>query len=209
MARSDEQTDLRGLEALALGQGGYFDRRDAQSHGITDSLLRYHTQTGRFERVLPGVYRLPVAPIDPYDEYLLAWIWTNYRGAVSHESALALYDLADILPTRIHVTVPRPFHRTSAPFQVHLAPLPEAEVRTYNGVRVTTPARAIADAAATGTDPTQIHKAVQEALDRGLVDPDMVRAATARRPNQYRRNVRGLIEEALSSATVGTRQDAI
>lgn len=200
-----KQTDLSGLEALALAQGGYFDRRDAHEYGITDSLLRYHTRTGRFERILPGVYRLRAAPISPYDEYLLAWVWTNYRGAISHESALALYDLGDILPTRVHVTVPRPFHRTSAPFQVHLAPLPEEGVQTYKGVRVTTPARAIIDAAATGTDPTQIHKVVREALERGLVDPSTLRAAAVRRPNQYRRDVRRLIEEALSSATAGAR----
>jgi predicted transcriptional regulator of viral defense system len=156
MQASSRRTDLAGLEALALGQGGYFDRRDAHDYGITDHLLGYHTRTGRFERVLPGVYRLRAAPLSPQDEYLLAWVWTNYRGAISHESAVALYDLADILPTRVHVTVPRPFHRTSAPFQVHLAPLPEEEVQTYNGVQVTVPARAIVDAAATGTDPTQI-----------------------------------------------------
>lgn len=205
MATLTKQTDLAGLEARALEQGGYFDRRDAHGHGIADSLLRYHTRRGRFERVLPGVYRLRVAPISPYDEYLLAWVWTNYRGAISHESALALYELCDVLPTRVHVTVPRPFHRTSAPFQVHLAPLPDDEVQVYNGVRVTTPARAIVDSAATGTDPTQVHKAVREALDRGLVDPDELRSAAARHPNQYRRDVRRLIEGALAHAAIRTR----
>ncbi len=101
--------------------------------------------------------------------------------------------------------MPRPFHRTSAPFQVHLAPLPGEEVQSYNGVRVTTPARAIIDAAATGTDPPQIHKAVREALERGVANPAALRAAAVRRPNQYRRNVRRLIEEALSRATGGAR----
>ena len=201
MAKPASRTDLRGLEALTLGQGGYFDRRDALDFGINDSLLSYHTQTGRFERILPGVYRLPVAPISPIDEYLLAWVWTNYRGAISHESALALYGLADVLPARVHLTVPRPFHRTTAPFQVHLAPLPDDEVLDYRGVRVTTPARSIVDAAATGTDPTQIHKAVRDALDRGLVEPNALRAAAVRRPNQHRRDIRRLIEEALSDAT--------
>ena len=43
----------------------------------------------RFERVLPGVYRLRAAPISPYDEYLLAWVWTNYRGAISHDGLTA------------------------------------------------------------------------------------------------------------------------
>lgn len=205
MRKLASRSDLRGLEALALGQGGYFDRRDALAHGIDDSLLTYHTRTGRFERVLPGVYRLPVAPISPIDEYLLAWVWTNYRGAISHESALALFDLADVLPARIHVTVPRPFHRTTAPFQVHLAPLPPDEVRDYRGIRVTTPARSIVDAAATGTDPTQIHKAVRDALNRGLVERNALRAAAVRRPNQHRRDVRRLIEEALSGATTRAR----
>jgi predicted transcriptional regulator of viral defense system len=205
MPNSAKRADLAGLVAFALGQGGYFDRHDAHDYGMTDSLLGYHTRTGRFERVLPGVYRLRAAPMSPHDEYLLAWVWTNYRGAISHESALALYDLADILPTRVHVTVPRPFHRTSAPFQVHLAPLHEEEVQTYNGVRVTSPARAIVEAAATGTDPSQIHKAVREALERGLVHPATLRAAAVRRPNQHRRDVGRLIEEALSRATTGAR----
>ncbi|HXT35919.1 MAG TPA: type IV toxin-antitoxin system AbiEi family antitoxin domain-containing protein [Chloroflexota bacterium] len=195
-----KKTDLSGLEAHALGQGGYFDRRDARSYGMTDPLLRHHTATGRFERILPGVYRLRVAPVSPFDDYLLAWVWTNYRGAISHESALALYDLADILPTRVHITVPRPFHRISAPFHVHLAPLPPEEVRMYNGVSVTTPARAIIDAAATGTDPSQIHKAVRDARNRGLLTPEILRAANMRHANQYQRNVRQLIEEALSDA---------
>lgn len=202
------QSALRGLEAFALGQGGLFDRRDALDCGITDSSLGYHTRTGRFERVLPGVYRLRATPLSPHDEYLLAWVWTNYRGAISHESALALYDLADVLPTRVHVTVPRPFHRTSAPFRVHLAPLPEDEVRMYNGVRVTAPARAIVDAAASGTDPTQVHKAVRDALTRGLVEPDALHAAARRHPNQHRRDVRRLIEEAIRGASQGTRPDA-
>jgi predicted transcriptional regulator of viral defense system len=163
-------------------------------------VLGYHTGTGRFERILPGVYQLTAAPISPYDEYFLAWVWTNDRGAISHESALPLYGLSDVLPTRVHVTVPRPFHRTSAPFRVHLAPLPPKVVRPYNGVRVTAPARSIVDAAASGTDPTQVHKAVREALARGPIEPDAIRAAARRRPNQHVRNVRQLIEEALAGA---------
>jgi predicted transcriptional regulator of viral defense system len=205
MSSPAKQADLRGLEAFALAQGGYFNRHDAHAHGITDTLLSYHTQTGRFERILPGVYRLRAAPISPCDEYLLAWVWTNYRGAISHESALALYDLADILPARVHITVPRPFHRTSAPFQVHLARLPPEEIQLYKGVCVTTPARAIVDAAATGTDPAQIHKAIQQAIERGLVDASTLRAAAIRHPNQHQRDVRRLIEEALSHAIEGAR----
>lgn len=198
--RGPKQTNLIGLETLALEQRGYFNRRDAEEYGLGDSLLRYHTQAGRFERILPGVYRLRTAPVSPDDEYTLAWIWTNYRGAISHESALSLYDLGDILPNRVHITVPRPFHRTSAPFAVHLSPLPEVDVQDYNGVKVTTPARSIVDAASTGTDPTQIHKVIHQALARGLVNAPTLQAAAARRGSRYRRNVRQLVEEAVAGA---------
>jgi predicted transcriptional regulator of viral defense system len=208
MRVSPGRPDLFGLETLALSQGGYFARSDALEYGLTDQILHYHTQRGRFERVLTGVYRLRTSPISQYDEFILAWVWTNYRGAISHESALALYDLSDVLPTKVHLTVQRPFHRTTAPFRIHLASLPDGEVRMYNGVRVTSPARSIVDAAATGTDPTQIYKAVQDGLARGLIDPDSLLTAGKRQPNQHVRNVRYLIQEALSSAAAETRPDA-
>jgi predicted transcriptional regulator of viral defense system len=200
MVSAPTRHDLEGLWAFALGQGGYFDRRDALSFGVSDHTLQHHAAAGRVERVFPGVYRLRIAPISPVDDYLQAWVWTNYRGAISHESALALYDLADMLPTKVHVTVPRPFHRTSAPFQVHLGPLPEHEVQQYSGVRVTAPARSIVDAAAWGGDPTQIVKAVHEAMARGITTAAALRSASTRRPNQYRHNVHQLIEQALTDA---------
>ena len=201
MGTEKRRPDLAGLEAFALGQGGYFDRADAHRHGLGDRMLHHHTRTGRFERVFPGVYRLAIAPLSPRDEYLLAWVWTNYRGALSHESALALYELSDVVPGRVHVTVPRGFHRTTAPFRVHTAPLPDEDVQLHDGVAVTTPARSIVDAAASGTDPSQVHRAVREALERALTSPEKLRAAAARRGfNRHRRDVRPLIEAALSRA---------
>lgn len=122
MAGSTKKIDRAELETMALAQGGYFDRGDARAHGVGDALLTYHVKTGRFERSFPGVYRLSTAPLSQRDEYLLAWVWTNYRGAISHESALALYELSDVMPDQVHVTVPRGFHRGSAPFRVHLSP---------------------------------------------------------------------------------------
>src|SRR5690348_2828641 len=97
-------TDLRNLESLALRHGGYFDRADALAHGVNDRLLAYHTATGRFDRELSGVYRLSYAPLYMLDDYWRAWVWSNYRGAISHESALLLYDLSDVLPSKVHLT---------------------------------------------------------------------------------------------------------
>lgn len=195
------RTDLPGLEALALNQGGYFDRGDALARGLKDDLIHHHVASGRFERVFPGVYRLRTAPIHPNDQYLQAWVWTNYRGAISHESALAVHDLSDVIPNRVHVTVPGRFHRTTAPVIVHLSGLPEDEVETRDGFRVTTPARSIIDAAFGGTDPRQVQRAVREALDRAVATPEEIGTALDRSGyRRHRQDVRWLIANAVGAA---------
>src|SRR5258708_13309048 len=98
--------DLPALEERALSQGGYFDRGDAHSYGLSDRVLTYHVGTGRFERVFPGVYRLRTAPLAPNDHFIQAWAWSNYRGPISHETALALFRLSPVTPTHMHLTVP-------------------------------------------------------------------------------------------------------
>ena len=193
--------DLAALETLALQQGGYFDRQDAQTHGVGDRLLHYHVRTGRFERCFPGVYRLSRAPITQHDDLLQALVWTNYRGAISHESALALYGLGDVMPTRVHLTVPPDFRRTTSPYVLHRSTLAPDEVTDYDGIRVTTPARSIADAAAAGMDPEQVVKAVQQGLERALVDHGQLLTIAQRPRYRNRRTTLPLIEDALHRAT--------
>ncbi len=201
MMRRSKRTDLRGLESLALAQGGYFDRRSAARYGISGPLLSYHARTGRFERVAPGVYRLHVAPVDPRDELFLAWVWSNHRGAISHESALALYGLSDVMPSRIHLTVPPDFRRQRLPgFHLHRSRLRADEVVVHEGICVTVPSRAIVESASDGTDPEQIQTTVRQALDRGLVNPEQLSAAARRPGYRYRRTVRPLIDAAASRA---------
>jgi predicted transcriptional regulator of viral defense system len=200
MEEQRSRTDYQGLEAMALSQGGYFDRADAQAHSIGDRLLHYYVQIGRFERVFPGVYRMVVAPISPHDDLLQAWVWSNYRGAISHSSALALYGLSDVMPGRVEIVVPHGFRRQTGHFQVYHSDLMEDEVRLYEGICVTTPARSIVDAAAAGTGPEQIHLAVSQAVERGLANPAQLREAAKRPHYRNRRAVVPLIERALVDA---------
>lgn len=202
MERAAKATDLPGLEELALQQGGYFRREDAHAHGVSDRLLSYHTRTGRFERVLPAVFRLRSAPVSPNDDILLAWVWSRYRGAISHDSALALYGLTDLMPTRVHLSVPPEERRRSDLFVLHRAGLTAGDIAPYEGVRATRPARAIVEAAADGADPDQIHRAIHQALGRALMTSEQLRAAALRARHRNRRAVQRLIEEALRNAAV-------
>lgn len=188
-------------EALALAQGGYFDRADALACGLSDRTLHHHVHSGRFERVYPGVYRLAIAPVAPQDDFWLALVWTNQRGAISHASALTLYDLSDVMPGRVHLTVPPDFRRNPPPsYALHLSRLTEDEVAEREGLRVTTPARTIVDAASGGTDPEQVEKAIRQAVDRALVTPEQLRAGASRAGYRHRRSVLPLVEGVLTRA---------
>ena len=70
----------------------------------------------------------------------------------------------------------------------------------YDGVRVTTPARSIVDAAAAGTDPEQVVKAVQQGHERALFDQGRLLAVAQRPRYRNRRTTLPLIEDALHRA---------
>jgi len=203
MDATQERSNVAGLEALALRQSGYFDRGDALAHHLSDRALSYHVQTGRFERVFPGVFRLRNAPYSPHDDLWRAWVWTNYRGAIARESALAFYGLSDVMPSQVQLTAPPAFNRrVPAEFAVQRARLTRDDLTVRDGIAVTTPARSIIDAAAAGADPAQIQRAVHEALQRGLVAVADLRSEANRSRYRHSYNVRRQIAAAIRSASV-------
>ncbi|WP_228565192.1 hypothetical protein [Myxococcus sp. AB036A] len=34
------------------------------------------------------------------------WLWSEQQGVFSHQTALALHNLSDVLPHRVHLTLP-------------------------------------------------------------------------------------------------------
>ena len=89
---------------------------------------------------------------------------------MSHESALQVYELSDVLPDATHVVVPKRF-RKKPPHGVvlHRADLAEGDVRERDGYRITTPLRTLLDVAATFLNLEHLQAATNEALERRLV----------------------------------------
>ena len=106
------------------------------------------------------------------------------------------------MPVRIQLTVPLTFRRSGSAFDLHWSQLSQDETAMYDGVRVTTPARSIVDATASGTGPEQIEKAVRQALKRALLTPALLRAAAGRARYRNRRVVQPLIERAITNASL-------
>ena len=52
-------------------------------------------------------YRLSRFPPSRFEDLFVAWLKCGPKSAISHESALAIYDLSDVLPAEVHITVPR------------------------------------------------------------------------------------------------------
>jgi predicted transcriptional regulator of viral defense system len=188
------------LYELAEQQAGYFRAEQAVDAGIDHSLLRKHARPGgRFEPVDRGLYRLRRFPASPHEHVVAAWVAIGPPAVVSHESALEIHDLSDAIPTSVHLTLPREYRgRRSKRARLHFTqrPLESRDVRTINGLPVTSPERSIADALEAGSQPEQIELAIRQALDRGLTTPGRLRSNVQGRP----RRVRDLIERAAATA---------
>lgn len=193
--------DHDGLYQVAESQAGYFSAGQAIAAGMDRSTLRHHARPGgRYERVRRGLYRLRHFPSSPHEHIVAAWLGLRGAEAVaSHESALELYELSDVIPTAIHVSLPRTKRgqRPRVGVRVHTLERPPApsEVRFVHGVPVTTPERSIVDSLEAGTQPEQIEMAIRQALERGLTTPRRLRAAAEGRSGR----VRGFIERTLSA----------
>lgn len=169
------------LYQFAEMQAGHFTTAQARAAGFSHALLSYHVHTGLFERICHGVYRLKRFPASPHEDLFIAWLRAGNHAVISHDSALALYDLSDLLPNEVHLTVARTASRRHPGLRLHTNRLEPADVTYYAGLPVTTVPRTIADVAASGLSEELIHQAIQEALRRGLMTTSQLHTAASRR----------------------------
>jgi predicted transcriptional regulator of viral defense system len=155
------------LFELAERHGGYFTTQDALDVSISNRVLTHLISRGVLERVAHGIYRLVAYPDHPHADMLVATLWTGAGSAVSHESALAVYNLAQAAPPVLHVTVPRPFRGQRPGVRIHLADLKEGSTRVRDDVPVTSIERTLLDVARS-SDRSLVREAVHESLERGL-----------------------------------------
>ena len=192
------EPDLTILFQIASGQMGHFTSDQAHDVGVSRSLLHHHTRSGRFERVHRGVYRFRDFPSTPREEVTAAWLAVGKDASVvSHESALDLLDLTDIIPYRIDLTIPRSRRYLRAPKDVTLhtttRPISPNGTTIREGIRITNATRTIVDVTESGLSEEHVQRAVDEALHIGLSAPNLLRNEAADRSQR----VRDVIERAI------------
>jgi predicted transcriptional regulator of viral defense system len=180
----DVKPDIRGLEAEAYQQSGYFTVDQARKHGVSRQLLNHHLRQGRFERVQRGLYHVTGFPSSQYDDIREKWMAVGMGKAVlSHESALALLDLSDNIPDKVHLLVPRRHRGLRRPSSVVIHTHPDDEKLSTvwrDAMPVTAPARTLVDIA-DKLQPEQAAMAAREALRLGLLTRRQLEQEAARR----------------------------
>lgn len=199
-----------GLFETANRQVGYFTAKQASEAGYGYRLQHYHRERGHWIPVGHGLFRLSRYPEGENEDLVRLSLWSRNRegepqAVASHETALRLYGLSDLMPGKVHLSVPKDFRkRPPRGVVLHKSDLTDGDVETWNGFKVTTPLRTILDVARSReTSPEHLDSAVREALIRGLVRRKLLQKELSRLEDDERRRV---TEEAISEAydLVGT-----
>jgi predicted transcriptional regulator of viral defense system len=192
--RRDLRRQLLGLAAI---QSGYFTAAHAKRIGYSYQAQKYHADAGNWVRIDRGLYRLPEWPVGQHDHFVRWALWSHGRAVVSHESALSVYDLGDVNPAVIHITVPPGFAQKHGDHvAIHKGDLPDTDVGGFEGFRVTTPLRTLFDVAAASASQEVVDRAVTDALREGVVS----RRQLLRRADDFGPSAALLIERALNAA---------
>ncbi|MCP4898772.1 MAG: hypothetical protein GY906_17515, partial [bacterium] len=194
------QQNTRRLYQTAATQSGYFTSSQARQAGYAYSQQHYHVSRGNWLRVGRGIFRLCNFPPGEREDLVRWSLWSrNQKGmpqaVVSHDTALAVHALSDVMPARVHLTVPPGFRKKTPPGCVlHTNNLDPEHVESQAGYQVTTPLRTLLDVANSPLSQEHLGKAVSDALERGLIR----RRALANAPCSP--TARSRLDQALAAA---------
>ena len=187
MRKLSPSENQKRLYELAESQGGYFTSKQAESLGYLANKRTYHVGAGNWIRESRGIYRLALFPKPERPDLIIWWLWSrnragNPQGVYSHQTALSLHELTDLMPARIEMTVPKKFRR-GAPIprvlRLHHADLRRDEIEKVHVVPVTTPLRAILDLWHSEEVPRDVlQDALKEATRLGKVTRKQIQAAS-------------------------------
>ncbi|TVQ77604.1 MAG: hypothetical protein EA369_08850 [Bradymonadales bacterium] len=167
------------LYEIAASQEGYFTPKQAEACGYSKYNHPYHVTKGAWVREGRGIYRLKLFPTDQVRGQLVRYsLWSRGaddkpQGVYSHETALSIYELSDLMPSKLHMTVPKKFRKwaeTPKILKLYHGDLDSTDIETKRGFRVTKPLRTLLDLIeANGTSPEFIEQGLNEAIARGLI----------------------------------------
>ncbi len=165
------------LFEIASGQEGYFTAKQAFQCGYSYRLHHYHKKQGSWIEIDRGIYRLANYSSSPYEDFVRWSLWSRNRegfpqAVISHETALSLHEMSDVMPARIHFTIPTTFRKKpEGGCIVHKGKISDKEIEKRQGFYVTTPFRTIIDVAEGNLGMDELEKAIRDGIRKGYFAP--------------------------------------
>jgi predicted transcriptional regulator of viral defense system len=178
---------LHKLFRIAETQHGYFTAKQAAAAGFLPTNYTYHVKAGTWLHEGTGLYRLKNFPFSRESQMALCALWSRNRkdqiqGIYSHETALSLYDLSDVNPAKLHITVPTSFRKSSKVpkvIKLHFEDVEPKDIQILNDLKITKPMRTIFDSIKSGVSMEFIEQAVDQAYRRGLISREETETSAA------------------------------
>lgn len=162
------------LIELAISQGGYFTAKQALKFGYSYRAQNYYVEAKQWLKEDRALYRFSFLPFSKEDELIKAYFWSRDKkdipqAVISHESALSIHEIGEIIPNKINLTVPKSFRKkTPRKYLIHKTDLGNKEVEKRDSFKVTNVVKTIIDVTES-VDPEQLRKIVEDANKKGLV----------------------------------------
>lgn len=202
MVKKKKIDSFQKLFEVANDQYGFFTARQAIQSGFAETNHPYHVKAGNWIKEDRGIYRLTHFPLAERWDLMKWFLWSRDRkdvpqGVYSHATAFSIFELSDLSPAKLHMTVPPDFRR-SAPIPgilvLHKGQIRTEDVTTRYGVKVTRPIRTVLDLIASNdVEEGFIRQGLLEGLQQGLIRRDEVRSVKA--PPDAVRALKDLLRE--------------
>ena len=168
------------LYNIASGQQGYFTAKQALSCGYSHRTQYYHKEKGHWIEIERGMFRLANYPASPFEDLVRWSLWSRNRddipqAVISHETALSVHELSDVMPGKIHLTVPPNFRKKSSVGCIlHKNIIQPESIERREGFMLTTPLKTIIDVAEGGISNDYLEQALRDAFNKGILVPAQV-----------------------------------
>ena len=177
----------REIGAIAARQRALITRPQLTALGVTRAAIDHAIVRGRLHRRRHAVYSLvPFAALPPLANELSAVLACGDTALLSHHSAAATWGFRPSFNGLVHVTaIGRDAGRDRPGIRAHrVTALDPRDIRRYQNIPITSPARALLEIAPDLTD-RQLERALDEALIKRLITHAAINAVVNAYP-RYR-----------------------
>ncbi len=167
------------LIELAISQGGYFTAKQALNLGYSYRAQNYYVETKQWLKKDRALYRFSFLPVLKEDELIKACFWSRDKkdipqAVISHESAISVYGIGEIIPDKISLTVSKSFRKKPPKkYLIYKTDLINKEIEKKDFFRVTSIVKTIIDIAEK-FDTEQLKKTVEDTYKKGLLSQNEI-----------------------------------